>query len=65
MKLRLPNGYYYLVFFTPMHRRKPHSQRAYARPTHWVVEAGGVIAWGRTRREAVDRLKAATEGSRE
>jgi hypothetical protein len=58
MKLRLPNGVY-LVFVTPMHRRKPHSKNAYARPTDWIVEAGGVIRWGRTRRDALANLKAA------
>jgi biotin carboxylase len=61
MKLRLPNGYSYLVHPIPLHRRKPHSQRAYARPTDWIAEAGEVIAWGRTRRDAIANLKTATE----
>ena len=66
MKLRLPNGSYYLVFITPMHRRKSHSKCAYARPSDWLARAGPVIAWGRTRRDAIANLKAATkqEGSR-
>jgi sRNA-binding protein len=53
MILRLPNGYSYLVHPIPMHRRKPHSKRAFARPTDWIVQAGSVIAWGRTRRDAI------------
>jgi hypothetical protein len=59
MKLRLPNGYYCLVRPVPLHRRKPHSKRAFARPTDWICQAGSVIAWGRTRRDAIANLKAA------
>jgi hypothetical protein len=59
MRLKLPNGYTYLVFVTPMHRRKSHSKCAYARVSDWVAEAGGVRGWGRTRRAAIANLKAA------
>jgi hypothetical protein len=49
------NGY--LVMITAMHRRKPHSKCAYARVTDWIAQAGPVISWGRTRREALANLR--------
>jgi len=61
MIVKFPNGMFALVRIVPMHRRKPHSKNAYARPTDWIVQAGDVIRWGRTRRDAIANLKTATE----
>jgi hypothetical protein len=61
--IRLPNGNFALIRMIPLHRRKPHSLYAYARPTDWIAAAGSMNVWGRTRREALANLKAAAESA--
>lgn len=55
--VKLPCGMFALIRVVPLHRRKPGSRAAYSRPTHWLAQAGEAIALGRTRREAIDRLR--------
>jgi hypothetical protein len=57
MTLNLPNGYVVLVRCIPLHRRKPFSRVPYMKPSDWLATAGSAFAWGRTRRQAVERLR--------
>jgi hypothetical protein len=54
--LQLPNGNYYGVRLLPLHRRRRRGVGVYRRTTDWLAQAGDIIAWGRTRREAFARL---------
>lgn len=55
MKMRLLDGRIALVWFVALHRR--HRRGVYRRPSDWLAQAGDIIAWGRTRREALAQLK--------
>jgi hypothetical protein len=62
--MRFPDGAVAVVRVTAMHRRKPYSKRPYARPTDWAAQAGqSEVYWGHTRREALDKLRAAVQGT--
>jgi biotin carboxylase len=63
MTVQLPNGHQFLIRTTALHRRRCIGGAPYARPTDWIAQAGSVIGWGRTRREAVANLKAALRAS--
>jgi hypothetical protein len=62
--LDLPNGHVALVCFTPMHRRYyvGRYRGIYQRPTDWMASIGETCVWGRTRREAMDKVSKLTGG---
>jgi hypothetical protein len=49
------NGVRYVVQTIPLHGR--HRRGVYKRPTDWLAATSTTTAWGRTRREAVTRLR--------
>ena len=55
MKMRLPDGRTFLISFVALHRR--HRRGVYRRPSDWLACAGDIIAWGRTQKEALARLR--------
>jgi hypothetical protein len=49
------NDVFYPVKCLALHRRHRHG--VYRRNTNWMAQAGDITAWGRTRSEAIARLK--------
>ena len=56
-KLKFADGSTAIVQIIALHRRRPHSLGVFDRPTDWLAQAGKHAAWGRTRREAFERLR--------
>lgn len=56
-KLQLADGTVAVVQIIALHRRRPHSHAVVDKPTDWLAQAGGLSAWGRTRREPFKRLR--------
>jgi hypothetical protein len=56
-KLQLADGTIAVVQIIALHRRRPHSHAVVDRPTDWLAQARKHAAWGRTRREAFERLR--------
>jgi hypothetical protein len=56
-KLKFADGSTAIVQIIALHRRRPHSLGVVDRPTDWLAQAGKHAAWGRTRREAFERLR--------
>jgi hypothetical protein len=52
--LRLPDGATAFVVCLPLHRR--HRRGIYRRPSDWLAQADEFLAWGKTRREALQHL---------
>jgi hypothetical protein len=52
--LRLSDGRFVLVTATKLHRE--HRRGVYRRPTDRIAQAANETRWGRTRREALERL---------
>jgi hypothetical protein len=57
MIVKFPDGTFYLVHITAMHRRRCIGGAPYSRITDWIAQAGPLIRWGRTRRDALANLK--------
>ena len=57
-KLKFADGSTAVVQIIALHRRRPHSLAVVDKPTDWLAQAGKHAAWGRTRREAFERLRA-------